>query len=84
MIPAAYKFLLPPPSAYQHLEAAPEAGYAPIPSGPPLDTSVTFTHSLNQKASALSAADKWRLVKPLIPRYMVPLCEQIPPTYVLF
>jgi len=75
VIPATYKFLLPPPSAYDHLEAdvEVETGYSPISSGPGLDTSVTFTHSLNQKVSALTAADKWRLVKPLILRYMVPL-----------
>jgi len=27
---------------------------------------------------ALSASDKWRLVKPMIPKYMLPLCESRP------
>ena len=30
---------------------------------------------------ALSASDKWRLVKPIIPKYMLPLCE-CPPLYI--
>lgn len=27
---------------------------------------------------ALSASDKWRLVKPLLLKYMLPLCEPLP------
>lgn len=75
IIPATYRFLLPPPSAYNHLDAPAEPGYTAVPSGLELDTSVTFTHPLNPSANTLSAADKWRLVKPLILRYMLPLCE---------
>lgn len=30
---------------------------------------------LRARIVALSASDKWRLVKPLIPKYMFPLCE---------
>ncbi|KAF8323899.1 batten's disease protein Cln3 [Clavulina sp. PMI_390] len=74
-LPASYFLLLPSPAAYQYLEDdAPEAAaYAPIPSGPGLDSSVTFSGSLRQRTTALSAADKWQLVKPLIGRFMVPL-----------
>lgn len=35
-----------------------------------------------QRGVALSVADKWRLVKPLIPKYMLPLCK--PPFILLF
>jgi battenin len=30
-----------------------------------------------EKGFALSAADKWRLVRPLLGKYMVPLCESV-------
>jgi hypothetical protein len=43
--------------------------------GTEVDTVTTFSTSINQKALSLSAADKWRLVRPLVLRYMLPLCE---------
>ncbi len=39
------------------------------------DAAVAVVESALLKTKALSIGDKWQLLKPLIPRYMVPLCE---------
>ena len=46
--------------------------YTPLPTSE--DENGT-TVSGPSRIVALSASDKWRLVKPMIPKYMLPLCE---------
>ena len=80
-IPLAYFFLLPRPSFFsirgeagddtEHLVAS-SAEYAPLPTDE--DGDATNEHR-RPRDVALSVSDKWRLVKPMIPRYMIPLCE---------
>jgi len=81
MIPLAYFFLLPHPSSISKRDeddddAGPVVGssaeYLPLPTDEGGGVTAGYRHSRNV---ALSASDKWRLVKPMIPKYMLPLCE---------
>ena len=89
-IPVAYWFLLPRPADFASLSLPTEyddddigapssVAYAPIPTDEgDDDTGSTKSHTQVEKAAfALPVADKWRLVKPLLMKYMVPLCESI-------
>lgn len=77
-IPLAYFFLLPQPSSIlkqdeeddtEDLMAA-SAEYTPLPT----DESESGTPGYRRpRVVALSASDKWRLVKPIMPKYMLPL-----------
>ena len=49
--------------------------YTRLPTDEDEDRTTEFRHP---RAVALSASDKWRLVKPMIPKYMLPLCEYLP------
>ena len=79
MIPLTYFFLLPQPSSISKQDeedddAVPfmtsSAEYTPLPTG-----EGETTECGHSRVVALSAGDKWRLVKPMIPKYMLPLCE---------
>ena len=79
MIPLTYFLLLPQPSSISKQDeddddAVPfmssSTEYTPIPTDE--GEAVGYSHP---RAVALSASDKWRLVKPMIPKYMLPLCE---------
>ena len=80
-IPLTYFFLLPQPSSVYNqgeedgdteLPSTPSAEYTPLPTDEDEGTTDGYRHS---RIVALSASDKWRLVKPMIPKYMLPLCE---------
>lgn len=80
VIPITYFFILPRPELFEsvtipagdddeYLAAGPTTPYVPLPTDDD-DTHVPIKHHV-----ALSAADKWRLVKPLLLKYMLPLCK---------
>ncbi|KAI0943483.1 hypothetical protein AcW1_002635 [Taiwanofungus camphoratus] len=88
IIPLAYFSLLARPSAFAQSDfpssyedptigAPPTTPYTPLPSNdvedvsPPLRQAGGDEHS--KRSVALSANDKWRLAKPLLARYMLPL-----------
>ena len=85
-IPLAYYFLLPRPSEftsvalpseYEDEASSPSTSipYTPIPTTEVEDEVGLVTRALPEKtAVSLSIRDKWRLVKPLLPKYMLPLC----------
>jgi battenin len=91
IIPLTYYFLLPSPSSF--LYATTPTVYNDLLSPPPPISALPYTPlpeaedeegeeegtipSGPKRGVALSIADKWRLVKPLIPKYMLPLCESI-------
>ncbi|KAA1471891.1 batten's disease protein Cln3 [Dentipellis sp. KUC8613] len=81
--PAAYFFLLPRPIAFassalpssyddEAIGAPPTSPYTPLPvdEDPMEDAEVS---SLPLKPVALTPADKWRLARPLLTKYMLPL-----------
>lgn len=85
MIPLSYYFVLPCPAAFANLnipsaydddpsDAPTTAPYTPIPTSdsPELDGHVMEDP---KRTIALSAAEKWALVKPLLSVYMLPLCR---------
>ena len=84
--PLTYLLVLPRPSAFTSVSFSPlndgdSDGDLPVPytSLPTTDEDTIeqeqerFTHS--KADTVLSLADKWRLAKPLLLRYMLPLCE---------
>jgi battenin len=87
VIPLTYYFLLPPSSDFSYSTAPP--GYEGLQS-PPAALGLPYTPlaasedqigeeegvltSGPRSGVHLSAADKWRLVKPLLLKYMLPLC----------
>ncbi|KAF8964735.1 CLN3 protein-domain-containing protein [Flammula alnicola] len=72
IIPLTYYFLLPSASAF--LYSTTPSAYEDMLSPPQPITSLPGTVSPGPKRGiALSANDKWRLVKPLLPKYMAPL-----------
>jgi len=82
-IPLVYFFLLPQPwsASNQEEEAddmellmASSTGYTPLPTDETEGRTIDHHHL---KTVDLSASDKWRLVKPMIPKYMLPLCEYL-------
>ncbi|KAF9647783.1 batten's disease protein Cln3 [Thelephora ganbajun] len=79
MIPFAYFFLLPQPPSVSNqdeeddgveLIAASSTEYIPLPTDEDEGGATGYRHS---RIIALSASDKWRMVKPMIPKYMLPL-----------
>lgn len=91
IIPLTYFFLLPRysdfsqstlPSSYEDdsTSAAASTAYTSLPTMDNQDNEsqlpdISDIDPLVKSNIALSAADKWRLVKPLLPKYMLPLCE---------
>ncbi|KAF9045531.1 batten's disease protein Cln3 [Panaeolus papilionaceus] len=88
VIPLTYFFLLPAPSAFLYhdtltsayedftspVAALSAAPYTPLATSEDQDGEEEGALSSGPKRNvALSAADKWRLVKPLLPNYMLPL-----------
>lgn len=78
-LPLAYFFLLPRPAAF--MDQSFSASYTLVPADD-LETEIdddlstqddVETHVEPKVTVALSAADKWRLVKPLLFKYMLPL-----------
>jgi battenin len=87
IIPIAYICLLPHPNAFtsfppvadyveEAAEVSPVQSYMPIATteDEEVDTSESGPARF-EKGFALSPADKWRLVKPMLLKYMLPLCE---------
>lgn len=81
-IPLTYFFLLPPniaffslpPPSYEALVSSPEAvsdSYTSLATNEDEDVLA----SMPKREVALSLDDKWRLVKPLLSKYMLPLCK---------
>ena len=91
VIPLTYAFLLPPTLAFASLTVEDEddtaditspivSPYAPIPTGDEDDRPGFTPHVFSSPVRAtdkvaLTAKDKWALVRPLLPKYMLPLCE---------
>ncbi|PCH36868.1 batten's disease protein Cln3 [Wolfiporia cocos MD-104 SS10] len=77
VIPATYFLLLPHTSAFEAFEdAAAPAAYTPLATADADDADDAGEESVvasPKLLEALSASDKWRLVKPLLPKYMLPL-----------
>lgn len=80
-IPLTYFFLLPHPSSISKQDEedddaeplmASSTEYTPLPTGEGEGVAAGYRRP---RTAALSASDKWRLVKPMIPKYMLPLCE---------
>jgi battenin len=88
VIPITYFFLLPPSSALLHIQdAAPASSAAATLPYTPLaaddDEGEEGVLPSGPKPSvSLSPSDKWRLVKPMLVKYMLPLCEQTSRTLV--
>lgn len=84
VIPLTYHLLLPSPSAFASvaLPSDEDSGLrddsesaTPYTALPTDDASEPVADALMSKvAGGLSPRDKWRLVKPLLPKYMLPLC----------
>ncbi|KIM62805.1 hypothetical protein SCLCIDRAFT_776213 [Scleroderma citrinum Foug A] len=78
VLPLTYFLLLPRPSAVTDAAPSPSA-YTALPVEDPevstIDTSEASTLLGNETKSVpfLTAADKWRLLKPMIVKYMLPL-----------
>lgn len=87
VIPLTYLFLLPRPTVFASLtlpdleeeEATEDAPleYVPLPSGEDAaDAGEATLYTSPMKASvSLTARDKLRLVRPLLLKYMLPLCK---------
>lgn len=85
-IPLAYYFLMPHPANFASVAlpseyedephgSSSEVSYTPIPTVEIDDEADLIPRNLPEKTSvALTLHDKWRLVKPLLPKYMLPLC----------
>jgi len=81
LLPLTYFYLLPRPAAFLQLSSS--TSYVPIPTDD-LETGVDDDESapdgteinVEPKVAAnLSIADKWGLAKPMLLKYMLPLCE---------
>ncbi|KIJ16386.1 hypothetical protein PAXINDRAFT_113476 [Paxillus involutus ATCC 200175] len=77
VLPATYFLLLPRPAAFE--DSAPSGSYAPLPVDEPHVSAVEVTEGdtlLGQPPKVpvfLSPRDKWRLLKPMVLTYMLPL-----------
>lgn len=88
-MPLTYFLLLPRPTSFAHTSLPPEAlpdsvvgaEYTALPTSEEDEEEPANAREESEvmKPSniALSMEDKWRLVKPLIGRYMMPLCKWI-------
>ena len=79
IIPLTYYFLLPSSAAFRSLIVDDDSAqlafeYVPIPAAEGAADREEGMLPL-QKGVSLTAEDKWQLVKPLLLRYMLPLCE---------
>jgi battenin len=82
IIPLAYFFLLPRPDAFSSLSTGQADDiedslqpYSLLATAEDVDEEAPSSLSNPKTGFALSSADKWRLVKPLLFKYMLPLCE---------
>ena len=81
MLPLTYFFLLPRSAAF--MDSPSPGSYAPLPEEDLEISAVEVAEGdtlLGQPPKVpvfLTAGDKWRLVKPMIFKYMLPLCEYI-------
>ena len=87
IIPLTYTLLLPKPAAFRTVALAEPyddetigapitASYAPIPTEDNLEEiEGSILTSPPKRPISLSLQDKWQLVKPLLMKYMLPLCE---------
>ena len=80
-MPLTYFFLLPPTTSFDR-GVVPNTRYGAIPALNPTDPAANEDQENNLKIGipastkvSLSAADKWHLIRPLLLRYMLPLCE---------
>ncbi|KAF8557494.1 batten's disease protein Cln3 [Imleria badia] len=77
VLPLTWFFLLPRPAAF--MDSPPPGSYAPLPEEDPETPAVEVAEGdtlLGQPPKVpvfLTAGDKWRLVKPMIFKYMLPL-----------
>ena len=86
IIPITYFFLLPSPLTFLSFPSDTSALLSP-PAGEYTPIATVEDELLGEEEGtlspgpkrgvALSLADKWRLVKPLLGKYMLPLCESV-------
>ena len=81
VIPLTYFLLLPRPHAFStfilpEIEGFASSGseYTQLPVSEE-DDGEAVVETAPLTAKALSVGDKWQLLKPMIPRYMMPLCK---------
>ena len=85
LLPLTYFLLLPRPAAFMDLPSP--GSYSPLPDEDPDVSAVDVAEGdtlLGQPSKVpvfLTARDKWRLVKPMIFKYMLPLCKRSPLTH---
>ena len=88
VIPITYFLILPRPDRFvgrdfsvaeeDDFDNAPmTASYTPLPRGEEDAVSVTESETVVKTPVALSMEDKWRLAKPMLIKYMLPLCESL-------
>ena len=84
IIPLAYYLILPRDAASLSMSSSTYDVIQNTPAGPSFSyTSIPTTDGAgddegdlsSEKGFSLSVNDKWRLVKPLLLKYMLPLCE---------
>jgi battenin len=87
VIPLTYFLLLPRPHAFSALVlpeiedfASSRTEYAQLPVSEE-DAGGAVVEPLPLTTKALSIGDKWQLLKPMIPRYMMPLCKCVIPLF---
>jgi battenin len=79
VIPLTYFLLLPRPDVFSSLvisdaeEAVPSSEYTQLPVSEE-DEGEAVVETAPLKAKTLTMSDKWELLKPMLPRYMAPLC----------
>jgi battenin len=81
VIPLTYFLLLPRPHAFSALvlpeievSASSRSEYTQLPVSEE-DAGAAVVEPAPLTTKALSIGDKWQLLKPMIPRYMMPLCK---------
>ena len=89
VIPLTYFLLLPRPHAFSTLVlpeieefASSRSEYAQLPASEE-DAGVAVVEPV-PLTKALSIGDKWQLLKPMIPRYMMPLCKCVVSRFIQF
>lgn len=85
IIPITYFFIIPRPEAFlasslsfdedESMEASSALPYTPLATEDVAGEEEGSLPAGPTRSVALSASDKWRLVKPLLPKYMLPLCK---------
>ncbi len=85
VIPVTYYCILPRPDKFSAIssddedaEGAPlTASYTRLPNEDAVEESVPITEgeAIATAPIALSMQDKWKLAKPMLTKYMLPLCE---------